>query len=1037
MRKNFFRYRFQWERILLLAIICCYSSLGFSQISTVTGTVRDSLEQTALYNVTIMVSGTRTAARTDLHGKFSIIASSGSELIFTHAGYREKRVLVGNSSTIDVSMANAKKELDEVVVVAYAKQKKATVTGAIASVSTKEIKQSPAANLAVSLAGRLPGLTTLQTSGEPGRDVTALFIRGRATINSTNPIVLIDGVERDLTYIDPNEVESVTILKDASSTALFGVRGANGVILVTTKRGASEIPEMNFSYEAAAQNFPYFIKTVNAYDYASLRNLALSNDNLPQQFSQKTLDVYKTGADPVNYPNTDWRKVILKDFSMQQRYNLNISGSTSNRAMRYFVNATYLNQGGQFRVEKDLPYDPSFRLKRYSFRSNIDLKLNKRLDAYLNVGGYLEKQNMPMGILNRVGDITATLASMSPAVYITSFMSRVPANVPVLTPSGDVTTGPNVDWPAYGLLNRSGYIQQTRSNVLATFGMRQDLGNITEGLSAEAIMSFDTKSTNNLYGGREFVRYTQALTPSLGNPSGPDSVYFTQYGGWLNTPLTIGGSTDFSSLSNFQARLNYSRAFNKHNVTGLVFYQQQQNIQGVQLPFNLRGVSGRVTYGYDNRFFAEFNAGYNGSEQFAKGKRFGFFPAVSGGWLISNESFMKNQNIITHLKIRGSYGKVGNDQLGGRRFLYLDDIHIQGGGYSTSLGLGQQIAINMLKNANISWEIARKADIGFELGLAPGIDLVVDIYKERRDNILRNRSTIPALNGFDLSVLPPVNIGVIENKGYEIELGYRKAVSRKLTVFGKLNFNYAKNKQIAADEPLLSPNYAYRYRSTGYSLGQNFGYIVDRYFTDQSDIDRSPVQSVGGHAARPGDFKYVDLNKDGIIDERDKAPIGYTAVPEYTYGLAFGASQKQWDISVLFQGVANVGRLLNGAGIWAGAGYTNYSDWHNYSWTPERAAKGEVIRYPRLTTQVSPDEQTNNFFYVNSSYVRLRNIEIGYTFTRTLVNKIGVNKVRVYLNGQNLYTWDKLPFKGIDPEQLTSYTYPIQRIFNAGVNVTF
>lgn len=433
----------------------------------------------------------------------------------------------------------------------------------------------------------------------------------------------------------------------------------------------------------------------------------------------------------------------------------------------------------------------------------------------------------------------------------------------------------------------------------------------------------------------------------------------------------------------------------------------------------------------------EFNAGYNGSEQFAKGKRFGFFPAISGGWLISNEPTFKDHDYISHLKLRGSYGLVGNDRLGGRRFLYLDDIYLGAGGYSTSLGLGQHIGINMLRNADITWEIAKKTNLGVELGLFDELDIVVDVFKERRDNILRSRSTIPLINGFPSSVLPPVNIGVIENKGYEIELNYRKAISNDLSILTKLNFNHAKNKQLYADEPLLNPNFAYQYRSTGYPLGQNFGYIVDGFFKDAEDIANSPQQVVGGHESRPGNFKYKDLNNDGIVNELDMAPIGYTALPEYTFGAAFNVNYKQWDVSVLFQGVANVGRVMGDNGMWAGAGFSNYSDWHRYSWTAERAANGETIKYPRLTTQSSPDERLNDFFYVDGSYLRLRNVEVGYTFPVRLVTQMGIKRVRLYANGLNLFTWDRLPFDGIDPELTSAYAYPIQRLFNFGVNVAF
>lgn len=1037
MNTIIFRCPVCWRQLVLLLLLSFCGTAAFSQSINITGTVTDSLDESTLPAVTVRVAGTTKITQTDENGKYTISAAPGAELIFTFQGYLEKRVTVRTSTTINVEMVFTRKELREVAVVAFAKQKKATVTGAISSIQTKEIKQSPSANLAISLAGRLPGLTTLQTSGEPGRDITSLFLRGRATINQTAPIVLIDGIERDLTYIDPNEVESVTILKDASSTALFGVRGANGVILVTTKRGTAEVPEINFSAEVAAQDFQYFVNTVNSYDYARLRNLSLQNDGLAAQFSPYALEMYKTGADTANYPNTDWRDVMLKDFSLQHRYNLNISGVTANKAVKYFVNATYLNQGGQFRTEKDLPYDPSFKLDRYSFRSNIDLRLNSKLNAFLNVAGYLEKQNMPMGILNRLGDVSSVLAGQSPAVYIMSFMTRIPANVPKLTPDGDVTTGPNIDWPAYGLLNRSGYVRQTRSNVLATFGMKQDLSGLTKGLSAQVNLSFDTRSVNNLFGGKEFVRYMQVITPNAQDPTAPDDIRYAQYGSWLNTPLSLGGSTSFVSLSNVQAYLNYDRKFKKHQVSAMALYLQQQNIQGIALPFNLRGVSGRATYAYDDKYFAEFNAGYNGSEQFAKGKRFGFFPAFSAGWLISNEPFMEAVPAISHLKVRASYGLVGNDQLGGRRFLYLDDITLSPGGYSSSLGLGQYIGINMLKNSNITWEIAKKTNIGFELGLFNDLNLVIDVYKERREDILRSRGTIPVLNGFPLGVLPPANVGVIENKGYEIELNYRKAVTKKLSILAKLNLNYAKNKQLFADEPLLGEDFAYRYRSTGYSLGQSFGYLVEGYFADDADIARSPVQTVGGHASRPGDFKYKDLNNDGLVNEKDMAPIGYTSLPEYTYGAAFSVTYQDLDISFLFQGVSNVGRYLNGSGIWAGAGFTNYTDWHRDSWTAEKAQNGETIRYPRLTTQVSPNEVLNDFFYVNASYVRLRNVEIGYTFPMSWAKTVGLRKARVYANGQNLFTWDRMPFKGVDPEQLSAYAYPIQRVFNFGLNVTF
>ena len=990
----------------------------------ITGKVTDNNGQ-PMPGVTVAVIGTQRAVITDALGMYSLSLNANDKAIsFSFIGMKRQEVKIDGQAVINVSLESEATTLDEVVVVAYGRQKKATVTGAITSIQTREIKQSPAANLSVTLAGRLPGLTAIQRSGEPGNDFTQLFIRGQGTINAQSPIVLVDGLERDLTYIDPQEVESVTILKDASSTAIFGVRGANGVILVTTRRGTSEKPEINFSSEFGLQNFTRFPKTLNSYDYAVLKNLTQANDGLGPAFSSFALEHYKTGDDPLRYPNTDWRKMLIKDFSTQQRYNLNVSGGTKNA--KYFLNAGYLNQGGQFNIEKNLKYDPSFFLKRYNFRSNIDIQLNKSLKAFLNVAGYLEKQNSPFGVNGNI-----------PSVYILASIFNRPATVPgPVTPDGQaVITDYGGNPPAYGLINRTGYKQNTRSNITASYGMEQDLDFITKGLSAKAILSFDSRAVNDLYASKSYAASVQVIDPNLRGADGQDSVYFKPLNNNKNTPLNLYNGFGFTTFTNTQAFLNYNRTFNnKHAVSGLVLYQQQQTIIGAQLPFNLRGFSTRITYGYDNRYLAEFNAGYNGSEQFAKARRFGFFPAASVGWVVSNEKFMADNKVITQLKVRGSYGKVGNDRISGLRFLYLDDIQANGGGYSGSLDFGQQISENLLKNENLQWEVSTKSNIGFELGLFRDFNLVIDVYKEKRDNVLRLRGTVPILNGLPTNILPPVNIGVIENKGYEIEFNYKKAINTDFSLFSKINFNYAHNKQLYADEPLLPDNFAYRYRQTGYEIGQQFGYIVEGYFQDQADIDKSPVQALPGHGSRPGDFKYKDMNKDGFINERDQAPIGYSAVPEYTYGAAFGINYKGLDLSVLFQGITNVTNYYNGDGV---AETLNFVERHKQSWTPERVANGEAINYPRLTGQTSPNNIPNSFFLMDGSYLRLKNMEIGFTIPGSWSKKIGSKRIRFYANGFNLLTWDKLPTKDFDPEVQSANSYPLTRLYNFGVNIVF
>jgi TonB-linked SusC/RagA family outer membrane protein len=989
----------------------------------VKGTVRDSLGN-GLQGVSVTVRGTSRGTSSDNEGRFEVEASAGEILVFNIVGYRSNTVVVDARRNIEIVLRVEQSNLEEIVVVGFGTQKKASVTGAIATIHTKEIKQSPAANLAVSLAGRLPGLTAIQRSGEPGRDITQLFIRGQGTINTQSPIILVDGIERGITAIDPNEVESITILKDASSTAIFGVRGANGVILVTTKRGTSEIPEISYSFETSAQDFPRLIKPVNSFEFASLRNLAHQNDGLQPAYSDYSLERYRLQDDPKRYPDNDWNEINVRKYALMQRHNLNVSGA--GKMSKYFVNAGYLRQGGQFKTEPDQPmgYDPSFRLDRYNFRSNMDLALNKSLKAFLNVGGYIENINSPWGA-------TGDAASL----YIIAYGNDAPANVPgPLTDDGEVLVGAAGQWSQFALINRSGYTKSTRGNVMATYGMEQDLDFLTKGLSTKAAISFDINPANNLSASRGYESWMQVIDPNLKGQDGRDSVYNLPSNAGVNTPLAISGNRTFSSLANFQGFLNYDRTFSNNSISGLLLFQQQKTISNTELPYNLRGLATRLSYSYGNRYFFEFNAGYNGSEQFAKGSRYGFFPAISGAWLVSEEQFFNAGGVLNLLKLRGSYGHVGNDRIGGGRFLYLDNVMLTGGGYSGSLGLGQSVNTVLLKNENLQWEVARKLNLGVEIGLFNSVNLMVDVFREKRDNILRYRGTIPILNGLPTSVLAPVNIGVIENKGFEVELNYNKRFNSDFSILSKLNLNYARNKQLFADEPTMPQDYAYRFRQTGYRIGQQFGYLVDGYFESEEDVILSSAQRVGGHPSRPGDFKYKDLTGDGVVDQRDRAPILYSSVPEYTFGAALHVSYKRFDLSILLQGVTNVSNYYMNRGT---NSVSNYVHRHLESWTEERFAAGLPISFPRLTTQANPNEIENDFFINDASYLRLKNLELGFNIPTTILNKVGIKGARFYLNGLNLITWDRLPTKNFDPELVGDLSYPNVRIYNLGVNVQF
>lgn len=1010
-----------------------------------TGVVRDA-QNLGIPSVTVSVKGTTRRIGTNSDGAFSILAKIGDVIVFESIGFVKQEFIVTDFRPRDIVLRESAAALDEVVVVAYGTQKKATVSGAIASISTKEIKQSPAANLAISLTGKLPGLSIIQRSGEPGRDLTNLYLRGRSTVNGQAPLILVDGVERELTQIDQNEVASVTILKDASSTALFGVRGANGVILVTTKRGESEVPEINLTTEYSAQDFTRMSKPVDAKNYAILRNLALRNDGLDYQYSAEQIEKFASGSDPLRYPNTNWQDLILKDYSLQSRYNLNVSGATD-KGVKYFVNAGYLNQGGQFKIEKGLKYDPSTYLDRYNFRSNVDMRLNKKLTAFLNVAGYVEKANSAAGA-NQGGIQGGEIDSYSSSAYVFEYINDLNATILGPTsPDGIVTTMNTTPHPSYGQINRTGFVRRSQTNVTSSFGMEQSLADLTKGLSARVMVSFDTRALNNLFSYKFYPKVIPIVDPNLKDQFGLDSLRFQPYDAQMDGPLNNYSVRLYRTVSNFQGFVNYERTFGKHGIKSVFLYQQEQTVNNGDLPYNFKGFSSRLTYDFAAKYFLEFNAGYNGSEQFAKGKRFGFFPAVSGAWNISEESFMKDIKSINYLKIRGSYGIVGNDRIGGRRFLYLDDIKvISGGGISPSLGNdvnGQSIVINSLRNADLRWERAKKSNIGIDLSLFNSLNLTVDYFYEKRDDILRNRGTLPLLIGLSTSVLPPANVGVVENRGYEIDLSYRKQINSDWFLLSKLNLNYARNRQLYADEVMLPEDYAYRYRQTGFTIGQNFGYIVEKYFDNAEEIAASPVQNSGGSPVKPGDFKYKDLTNDGVVDSRDLAPIGYSSVPEYTFSAALTVNYKNaFDLSVLFQGVTNVSNFYNNRAILPGINATNFFEAQVNSWTADRAANGSEISWPRLTTSnASPSMNANTFLLKDASYLRLKNVEIGYSLSKRLVKKIGIEKLRVYANGLNLVTWDRLGNWGIDPEMSSSEfrgsAYPITRLYNLGLNIIF
>lgn len=1005
---------------------------------TVDGVVSDEQNE-PLPGVTIVVQGSSTGTITDVNGHYSIqVPSNTAVLQFSFMGYHTETITVGGQATINITLREDTQILDEVVVVAYGTQKKLTVTGAISTVQTKELKQSSQSNFSAALAGRLPGLTALQSSGMPGNDAVNLYLRGVGTVNGASPLILIDGVPRDnINSLDPNEVSSVSILKDASATAVFGVRGANGVILITTRRGNAEKPEISVTAEYSLQALSTRFDRIHSWEFAELRNQAARNDgvsdaNLP--YTPWMLEMYKSGEDPVFFPDRDIYHDYFYDWAPQTRANLNYSGGTDK--LTYFVNAGYINQQGLVKTESEeqLGYDPSFRMNRYNFRANIDYHVLDNLKITSNVATYLEQINTPAG--NQGDNITDMVAMMMRWTW------AVPPTIPgrVTQPGYNVPANMVVDESGntyYGLLNRSGYRKSTNTQFNTSVGLEWGLDFITEGLSANALISYDGLYQTMLRGTKSYPYYGFIQAKQAGETS----YYYVKAGeDQVEQSLSLSKSAGSRYYMNIQSALNYSQRFGLHDVSGMLLFQRDNwEYNNADLPYNILGISGRVTYNYDQRYLAEFNMGYNGSEQFHESHRFGFFPAFSVGWVATNEDFLENNTWLTNLKLRYSYGQVGNDKLGNDRFLYRSVVSEHAGPYS-QLGLNTMIVQGKMGNEQLSWEVAEKNNLGLDFQLFKKISFTLDLFSEKRNNVLLSRSTVPIFQGIPLSNLPKVNIGKIKNHGYEVEATYFDHFSNDLSLTVKANFAYNQNEQIDMDEVILSDNYAYRYRRTGYSIGQYFGYQIDYsngngYINTQEELDWAKKAYLIGNP-RLGDIKYMDLNGDTFIDDKDQAPVGYTQVPRISYGFSGNLDWKGIDFSFLFTGIAQSNTWMDW-GFFETGNLGFFTSLHKKAWTEERYLNNEEITYPALTMSSSVSHFNNNFTILDRTFIRLKSVELGYSLPQQFINKFKISNFRIYASGNNLLTISNLPMKTVDPEQTVSWVVPINKMINLGINVTF
>lgn len=1025
----------------------------------ITGKVIDEKGE-PIPGASVVVKGTTLGTSTNIEGNYQLsVPEENGIVIFSFVGYISQEIRIGNATSLDITLKVDEKALEEVVVVGFGQQKKVSVTGAVASVTSEVLQQSSSASLANSLSGRLPGLTSIQSGGgQPGRDDATMYLRGAATTNGRSPLILIDGVPRDnIRTLDANEVATISILKDASATAVFGVRGANGVILITTKRGTAGKNELTINAEQSFSSFTREPERLHSLEYMALRNEASKNDGItPLPFSEELMAKYANplaGLDPNDpdyarkamvrkyiYPDHDYYREYISRYSPQTRVNMNVNGGTDK--VSYFVNGGYLHQGGNLNTQPKsvLGYDPSAKMDRYSFRANLDYKVTNSLKSFLNIGSYIEQVNMPAAWLYGNSD---TGWMMSDLIYQAQTILPITPGPTTIegfgVAPGQIVDPGYMDRSAFEIMNRMGYRNEVRSNLNASFGMEWDLGNtITKGLSIKGMLSYDSRSTTAMQGKKSERLYLAEVDPVKDELS-----YAIKRSDEALLSLSKGADSRYNI--NMQGSLNYQRLFGgKHDITGMILGQRDTwESTGGEIPFNVLGVAARATYGYDERYLAEVNMGYNGSEQFAPGHRYGFFPAFSAGWIITNENFLKNNRYITNLKLRASYGKVGNDKMGSARFLYQSNITIGGGGPLGSLGLGQTINQGLLGNPNITWEIAKKQNYGLDLQILRDLNLTLDVFKERRSNILISRGTVPEFQGVPLGNIPKVNMGLVDNKGYELELTYNKAFSKDFRVIVSGNYGYNHNTVKFLDESARDESYAYRNRSTGFSLNQSWGYKIDYsngngYFNSKEELDGYLKNTTYGFGEpRVGDFRYIDLNKDGVVNDKDQAPIGYSNIPRVIYGLSLTFEYKGFDLTTFFQGVGKYTSNYGHQGVYEYIIRGTYFDYHKTAWTPERYANGEKITYPALSTHSNTNHTANDFFVMNRSFTRLKNLVLGYTLPAGSLKAVGVSKMRVYVSAQNYFTWDHLKMGHLDPENDSSLGYPVTKMANFGLNITF
>ncbi|MGN8038446.1 SusC/RagA family TonB-linked outer membrane protein [Chitinophaga sp. 22321] len=1003
-----------------------------------------------MVGVTVVNKSGRSNALTDDLGIFTIEANVGDSLMFTMIGMLPQTVAVKSDKLLKIVMQPKVSDVGEVVVVAYGTQKKASMVSAVTSINPKELK-GPTSNLTTMLAGRLSGVISYQRSGEPGRDNASFFIRGITTFGTgkVDPLILIDGMEsstNDLARLQPDDIAGFSILKDATASSLYGARGANGVVLVTTKSGVEAKTSFDVRFENSVSGNTRNFKFADNITYMKLANEAVLTRNPLQdvQYSQSKIDHTAAGDDPLLYPNNNWVKQLIKDYTVNQRTNFNLKGG--GKIAQFYIAGTYNIDNGVLNVDKRNNFNSNIKLKNYALRSNVNINLTPTTTAIVRTYGQFDDYNGPVGGGSELFSQTVWANPvMFPAVYPASyapdlkhplFGNAVKPGFPGLPGNGgNLYNNPYAN-------SVSGYTQYNTSTLLVQVELKQDFKFLLPGLSArmmgytERYSYFDvTRQYTPYFYTLKYDQFTKTPQLTSLNTNGTEYLNYSPGNKQLNTTAYM------------EAAVNYNQQFNTvHSVSGMLIGLIRSNLSAnagslqSSLPHRNQGVSGRFTYGYDNRYLAEINFGYNGSERFASNHRFGFFPSAGIAWNVQEEAFFKPlTRTIDKLKLRATYGIVGNDQIGNDsdRFFYLSEVNMNDPSHGATFGekrgySNTGVSVSRYENRDITWEKSYKTNLGLELGLFHAMNVQLDVYQEHRTNILMTRSTIPSTMG--LSAATQANVGEASGKGVDLAVDYTKSFNNNSFVQFRGNFTYATSKLLVNEEPVYPD--AYRSR-VGKPLSQQWGYIAERLFVDDQEVANSANQN-WGQQVLGGDIKFHDVNGDGIINSADAVPIGLPTTPEITYGFGFSFGYKQLDLSFFFQGSAR-------SSFWIDPYRTapfvlNEGGQHGLlqAIADDHWSEGNRNLYafwPRLSNEFNWNNQQQSTWWMrNGNFLRLKTVELGFTVSKSLLDRAHMSTARIYANASNLFALSK--FKTWDPEMGgNGLGYPVQRVINLGINL--